>query len=274
MTCRIPELVTCVSFPRSGNHLLVNFLMMYYSKNIDHWKSGSSPNNNFREVVNAGEFVFCEYYKHCRESPCTDPKVNFQKQHDFDLGLPVNEDGKYIVQIREPIATFISYYEWHLKSKFPQNKITDSKKEWEIFVGEPLSLDDLFKLWKKRYIGRIDLLIASAKAVARRLGIFQPPLVLFWKEFVSKWIINNENQNVLFVRYENLIDDPAKQFSKIIRFMSPQEIPDVEIIEEIVVELNVKQKRLISDFRHFESCYINRLRNGMRNEIAVVERIL
>ena len=83
-----------VSFPRSGHHLLVNFLQRYFG----------------------GRFAYCEYYNHCQQQPCANPANNLQKSHDFGLELPADGAGDYLLQYRHPLYSITSNYFLHLRS--------------------------------------------------------------------------------------------------------------------------------------------------------------
>lgn len=77
----------CASFPRSGHHFLQSLLSHLY-----------------REAL-----VYSEYYKDARRIAADG--INFQKNHDFDLVTPTDKtDRQYLVQIRSPIKSLVSWY--------------------------------------------------------------------------------------------------------------------------------------------------------------------
>ncbi len=83
-----------VSFPRSGHHLLVNFLNHYFGC----------------------RFLYCEYYNHCQQLPCANPANNLQKNHDFGLKLPTDGARDYVLQYRHPLYAVSSNYFLHLRN--------------------------------------------------------------------------------------------------------------------------------------------------------------
>jgi len=91
-----------VSIPRSGHHLLERFLRYYYEK------------NNL-------EYSYCEFYKHCNRIPCINNSI-FQKNHDWDLSLPITKEYKYIVMYRGNIIEQLeSFYRHNYKINSKEN---------------------------------------------------------------------------------------------------------------------------------------------------------
>lgn len=91
--------VTGVSWPRSGHHLLVRLLRLYFGE----------------------RFVYCDFYGGiegcCKSLPCTRADVHMSKSHDFDLALPQIEGRKYLVQYRDFIPSIVSNWELFLLGK-------------------------------------------------------------------------------------------------------------------------------------------------------------
>jgi hypothetical protein len=119
----MPRLITAVSFPRSGHHLLVNALGRYFSDDM-------TFDSNRKAAFTAGELVYCEHYSHCRRVPCGDPRTNFQKNHDFQLRLGQEEQGVYLVQIRDPMPAITSRFELEVA----RGRIQNSRQRWEEFA--------------------------------------------------------------------------------------------------------------------------------------------
>lgn len=76
-----------VSFPRSGNTLLVKMLTELI------------PN-----------FKFCEFHWCCENQPCSKDENAWQKDHDFHLKRSKTKDEKYVIQYRTMIESVISHY--------------------------------------------------------------------------------------------------------------------------------------------------------------------
>ncbi len=121
------EKVACITYPRSGHHLLVNALLRYFSENLRYPEVKDST--RCTNVFQAGKLYYCEYYDHCRQHPCTDDRANFLKNHDFNLDLICNIK-KQIIQIRNPIESIVSYYKYHYGPDIT------TKDDWLAFASE------------------------------------------------------------------------------------------------------------------------------------------
>ncbi len=94
------EYVAGVSWPRSGHHLLANFLRAYFGE----------------------QFGYCEIYTSedcCRSFPCERPEINFTKNHDFDLTLKKLEGQKYLIQYRNFLPSVVSNFSLYLRQGKP-----------------------------------------------------------------------------------------------------------------------------------------------------------
>lgn len=94
------DYVVGISWPRSGHHMLVRLLKLYF---------GSS-------------FHYCGFYRGeerpttvkrcCGKVPCAYPgKVHFSKNHDFDLSVPQVRGQKYLIQYRDFVPSVVSNFE-------------------------------------------------------------------------------------------------------------------------------------------------------------------
>ncbi|MGE0492525.1 MAG: sulfotransferase [Vulcanimicrobiota bacterium] len=113
----------CVSFPRSGHHLLVRLLWDYFN--------GPGPVSTHPEPNRA--FVYCSYYGHCHQVPCSLPETNFQKHHDLDLSLAT--DLPCLVQVRSPLPALRSYYQLFEEGRLPRLEAED----WDTFARRGLA---------------------------------------------------------------------------------------------------------------------------------------
>ena len=89
--------VVGISWPRSGHHLLVRLLELYFGDT----------------------FTYCDPYAKkpgcCGTIPCQKrDQVHFTKSHDFQLDVPQEKGLKYLIQYREFISSVVSNFELHV----------------------------------------------------------------------------------------------------------------------------------------------------------------
>jgi hypothetical protein len=108
-----------VTFPRSGHHWLVRML----------------------QHALGDEMVYSEYH----ETGVTlesDPTVNVQKCHDFELDLPYKPEFRHVVQVREFLPAVLSWWKiykgWESKSAPELIRFIQEKQEF-------------YKLWNRRW---------------------------------------------------------------------------------------------------------------------------
>jgi hypothetical protein len=95
-----------------------------------------------------GDLVYCEYYNHCRQSPCSDPRTNFQKNHDFGLKLPILPNQHYIVQYRSPYPAIISRYKLEVEVF---GTVEDSARNWATYLEKKFEYNKKFhQKWLSR----------------------------------------------------------------------------------------------------------------------------
>jgi len=159
-----------VSFPRSGMNLFVRLLRHYC-------KERSLP------------FSYCEIYQKvecgCRTVPCKENRL-FQKNHDFDLGLEIKNDFRYLVLYREnrleQMEAFFRFgKESDLNGHSPDYSNVQVRREFISFVKEH----------KDYYVG-----------------------------FLKKWVLA-ENENILKIEYDALMKNPQQVLS-VYRFFFPE----------------------------------------------------
>lgn len=149
-----------VSLPRSGHHYLASLLERLFSD----------------------EFRYCEYYTEdgcCRSVPCQlagGCRVFLQKNHDFDLRVPVDLPGvTYVVQYRNPLFAALSDREYLARQE-----------------GEELAGDrDEYLVW-----------------LARR--------VAYYEGFFAKWWQPREGTRRVAVDYDDLVDEPGRELARVL----------------------------------------------------------
>lgn len=98
----------CLTFPRSGHHLLQKILTQYFGN----------------------EFVYCELYADPEQVISLNERTNYQKNHDLDLTTPIRDNRQYIVQIRYPIDSIVSWF----KQDCQRGRAHDSPGDWTSFA--------------------------------------------------------------------------------------------------------------------------------------------
>jgi len=103
--------VQCVSFQRSGHHLLMEHLKRHAWLRYGVGVPPERTANQWR----VGWFTYCEFYNHCKKTPCIDGAL-LQKHHDEGARvLPhwvSRPEQKHIIQWRHPVNSIISLFEW------------------------------------------------------------------------------------------------------------------------------------------------------------------
>lgn len=193
-----------VSYPRSGHGLLVRVLARYFSGDPDFKVDGGEPDI-------AGSFGYCEFYRHCRSVPCTDKRVTFQKNHDFDLRLPKHRHTWYLVQYREPLPAIISDYELQIR----KGRISEE--------------DDC----ERRFL----------QFLSKRLG--------FYALFKKKWVDPPVPSNICIIKYEELTVGPIESLRKAILFCEPDKSVDEAYLTSLVEKHTIAGKRDIRKFRYY-----------------------
>lgn len=131
--------VTGVSWPRSGHHLLVRLLTLYFGD----------------------RFVYCDFYGGiegcCKTLPCSRTDVHMSKSHDFDLSLPQVDGRKYLVQYRDYIPSIVSNWELYLLGK-PASEDTPAKF-FKFASGEYTGYQSFVKKWVESPFAKNQLVI-------------------------------------------------------------------------------------------------------------------
>ena len=92
-----PSYVVGVSWPRSGHHLLVRLLRLYYGP----------------------DFTYCGFYGQagcCGVAPCKKAgEIRYSKNHDFDGAVPQDPGQRYLIQTRGFAPSVVSNFELYLR---------------------------------------------------------------------------------------------------------------------------------------------------------------
>lgn len=182
--------IQCISFPRSGHHLLVRCLTQMFDD----------------------RFRYCDFYNHCRKTPCRDSETNFQKSHDFDLRLDLPTTQRRLVQFRHPIDAISSWFNLSLKepSVWDRIAVRDTQASWDRFF--------------------------NAKAI-------------YWKRFVTKWVVDGDDTEQMLVPYHRLMHNPAETLEKVAKFLWPAELLGDHKIPAVLEIQDIRPRRSSHEFR-------------------------
>ncbi|MFW5795554.1 MAG: hypothetical protein ACOCV1_08745, partial [Bacillota bacterium] len=133
----------CITYPRSG-HGILNKLLTYYFSNYTVEKVIEICNKEKYFV--AGPYVYCTIYRRPDKSLDNNKITNFQKNHDFGLKTVIKKDRYYVIQIRNPIESIVSYFYWNSR----RNKILFNEESWYSFFTEKAKFwAGFYKKWIK-----------------------------------------------------------------------------------------------------------------------------
>lgn len=193
--------IQCITYPRSGHGLLVNILLRYFAANTRQRIIDSVE--ICQDVIGAGAFFYCEYYNHCRTRPCSNPRVNFQKNHDFGLRLPIDQEY-YVIQYRHPLESITSWYRFSLDN----NLFPDSEKKWQEFALSKISFwKDFVNKWligiRHSHIVKVSYaeLVSDPKESASRVIEFISP-----ETSVDRQLLHNVISSLRVCRKNRIID--------------------------------------------------------------------
>lgn len=203
-----------VSIPRSGQHFAESSLRTYYEK------------------INRDDFNYCHHYKSvknpnepprctCGSIPCKRDPNSYLKNHDFGTNaVSVNQHGKYLFLYRDSLVNQMdAWYRLHVSGGGG---------------------------WKAHMKSR-SLLNYENRRVLRGFENFCNKEKPYMEGMYDKWL--NPADNILTIKYEQLIESFCDEFKKILIFF------EVEIDEqEIVNTRDVVDPKLNWMFKSSE-CY-------------------
>ncbi len=126
-----------VSFPRSGNSALFEFLRRYFE----------------------GEVTFCDArdpaWCGCGHAPCANAATNLAKNHDFGLldgrtDLVFHPEVRYLVQVRSPVRAIASNFGLWLRGE----GVSPTVERWQVFARQQIDYWNAFvDKWVLRFPG-------------------------------------------------------------------------------------------------------------------------
>jgi len=126
--------VQSVSIPRCGHHMTVRFLCSY--------RRAMDPRH---------PMTYCEFYHAnpgqvcCKAMPCVRPGMQLQKSHDFSGQVPILRSRRYIIQVRDPLPSVISHFEYLVRVK----RKPDTAEAW---MALALAQVDYLEMFLNRWV--------------------------------------------------------------------------------------------------------------------------
>jgi hypothetical protein len=227
------EKTVFITFPRSGHHLVVNVLIKYFSKNTKHREIlGNQTRLYCKNTIAAGKLHYCEYYNHCQSTPCSDSKTNLQKNHDFGLNEGIDNNYRYIILYRHPLDAVVSWYRFFVEGSFLEKIfgifINDKKESWQDF---------------------------SKKAI------------IFWKNFIKKWLYQTHIEHKLLMSYEEIIETPIISFINVLKFIDPDSEINLLLLKKCIEDSNIARKNDIKKAYHYDKKFFAVIEKEALNEI-------
>jgi hypothetical protein len=190
-----------------------------------------------------GEVHYCDYYRHCRRSPCVDPRTNLQKCHDFDLRLARAPGWIYLVQYRHPLEAITSWYEAELRHRHKYRP-----GETRLRKGLKLALlEDSEFYWQ----------------------FFLAKYVRFWRRFVAKWAMAPP-EGALLLSYRDFVQRPVESLAGIVEVVAEGPPASRDVIEAVVREQKIGERRSILEFRYYDARRFGRIEGNLERQLTAL----
>ena len=178
------------------------------------------------------------------------PGINYQKNHDFDLQILNTTMYRYVIQYRHPLASIASWYRWELDNLARPEHNTPVRR----------SVNRHLPIWNL-YVRR-DTGVRWRRFAVKRLR--------FWKAFVNKWIIENENPRTFYAPYEDVVMRPKSVLRDLATFLDPKSVVDEALIASVVGREKISIKHHIADFAHFDLDFFRALEGEALGEMETI----
>ena len=192
------QTVTIVSFPRSGQHMNTRMLEHFHKKN-------NIP------------YTYCDFYNCCKQLGCK-YNATYQKNHDFNLDLPIDLNKKYIFLYRkDKIEQIEAYYRYANKN----SQISPYISSPDIDLNKNEDYNNFINFYKTRSD--------------------------YYDQMISKYV---NTSNILCIDYNDYITNHVETFYTIIKFIgfdvTQQDIIDClsdypeKIKKQHIMDANIK----------------------------------
>jgi hypothetical protein len=170
---------------------------IYITKCVSFPRSGHNWLTSILNSYFTKRFNYCEMYLNPESTIDVCENTNYQKSHDFGLDEPIVHNIKYVIQTRNFDDTCLSYYR---TQKLNVKTIWDSKYCIQRKVDQP-------------YVDTNTTEYITYKNSIKN----------YYDGFKSKWISSNL-PNSIIIHYENMVNNPIKEISSVISFITDEDI--------------------------------------------------
>jgi hypothetical protein len=219
-----PEPVFNVTYPRSGNTLLIRILAKYFGRPEFNPLPMREFGNFFQAATERSSSAVGDVWKHVAQEG-----FNWVKHHDFGLiegespglpraesfeSLPVDLDRKYLIQYRHPLDSAVSFYEHQLSES--RVRFKDTRETWDAFCAGAIG---------------------------------------YWERFNRTWTLNGDLRNRKIVQYEVFVEDLFGVVSEIIQFATGHSYVDEAKLRKVIEPMTQHSPRDIREFRYFDEAF-------------------
>lgn len=164
--------IIAVTYPRSGQTIFEHIMREYFGRE---------------------NFIYVDSHNFNNMIPCPGENIKCHKTHDFQLDVPKNLNFKYIIRVRHPLESIVSWYRFNFERVYP----SETKDEKDFFYR------------------------------------FAENKIDFWIKFVNKWIIKNNNPDIEILRYHIFLNDTLKEMSRVIENIFEEKVNKKRLLNVI-----------------------------------------
>jgi hypothetical protein len=227
-----------LSFPRSGHHLLVRLPQAYF------------PPARLRYVP--------KFERQGRPAPLPPPTFAERLLMRVGLGRRLTAAAQGGAQTLEP-STVVA------------EVMLSKNHDFDLKVANDFSIPCLIQ-----YRSPIPATISNYYLHCERLGlprtrrtwsVYAPRQLRYWRDFVRKWLLENDHPQCCRLPYEQLVGDPPAALGRAISFLYPDEPLAPDEIERICQEENVAPRHRVSTFEFYDREFLAELEASVEVEI-------
>ena len=96
--------------------------------------------------------------------------------------------------------------------------------------------------------------------------------IIYWKQFINKWILSNDADNFLRVDYDDFVRNPEKVVSQVLLFMNPDVVVDQEFLRRVLDVSEITDRRHIEHFRYYNQDFFMMLESIVSAELKALNK--